>query len=105
MFPFLVRRILWAIALFLATTVITYLIFFIIPADPAALACGKAGTPADAARLLRALTLAMTHPMLVGEPVAPPEIVNLFLHGVGATESPSAGATDSPSAGATESQC
>jgi AcrR family transcriptional regulator len=44
--------------------------------------------PADAARLLRALTLAMTHPMLVGQPMASPEIVNLFLHGVGATGSP-----------------
>jgi AcrR family transcriptional regulator len=44
--------------------------------------------PADAARLLRALTLAMTHPMLVGEPMAPSEIVNLFLHGVAAPEAP-----------------
>ncbi len=44
--------------------------------------------PADAARLLRALTLAMTHPMLVGEAMAPAEIVNLFLHGVGVTEAP-----------------
>jgi AcrR family transcriptional regulator len=44
--------------------------------------------PDDAARLLRALTLAMTHPMLVGEAMAPAEIVNLFLHGVGATERP-----------------
>jgi AcrR family transcriptional regulator len=38
--------------------------------------------PVDAARLLRALTLAATHPMLVGEPAAPAEIVKLFLHGI-----------------------
>jgi AcrR family transcriptional regulator len=38
--------------------------------------------PNVAARLLRALTLSATHPMLVGEPMAPREIVNLFLHGV-----------------------
>src|SRR5437016_6145659 len=41
---FLVRRIFWAIFLFLAATVITYVIFFLIPGDPAALACGKACT-------------------------------------------------------------
>jgi peptide/nickel transport system permease protein len=56
-FPFLVRRVLWAIALFLATTVITYVIFFVIPADPAALACGKACSPADVARVRHALGL------------------------------------------------
>jgi peptide/nickel transport system permease protein len=42
--PFLIRRVLWAIGLFLATTFITYLIFFVIPANPASLACGKACT-------------------------------------------------------------
>ena len=38
--------------------------------------------PIAAARLLRAFTLSATHPMLVGEPMSPPEIVKLFLHGV-----------------------
>ena len=38
--------------------------------------------PIVAARLLRAFTLSVTHPMLVGEPMSPPEIVELFLHGV-----------------------
>jgi AcrR family transcriptional regulator len=38
--------------------------------------------PLVAARLLRALTLSATHPLLVGEPAAPKEIVALFLHGV-----------------------
>ena len=40
-----------------------------------------------AARLLRAFTLSVTHPMLVGEPMSPPEIVKLFLYGVCAQES------------------
>lgn len=39
--------------------------------------------PIVAARLLRALTLSMTHPMLAGEPRLPDELVQLFLHGVG----------------------
>jgi AcrR family transcriptional regulator len=39
--------------------------------------------PIVAARLLRALTLAATHPMLAGEPRSPDELVALFLHGVG----------------------
>lgn len=38
--------------------------------------------PIVAARLLRALTLSTTHPMLAGEPRTPDELVQLFLHGV-----------------------
>ncbi len=38
--------------------------------------------PIVAARLLRALTLSATHPMLAGEPMPPNELVELFLHGV-----------------------
>jgi AcrR family transcriptional regulator len=38
--------------------------------------------PRLAARLLRALTMSMTHPMLVTEPVTAPEIVALLLHGI-----------------------
>jgi peptide/nickel transport system permease protein len=45
MFQYLVRRILWAIVLFLTITVVAYVIFFIIPADPAKLACGQRATP------------------------------------------------------------
>jgi AcrR family transcriptional regulator len=40
--------------------------------------------PVVAARLLRALTLSTTHPMLLGEPMSPQEISELFLHGVSA---------------------
>jgi AcrR family transcriptional regulator len=39
--------------------------------------------PIVGARLLRALTLSTTHPMLAGEPTSPEELVQLFLHGVG----------------------
>ena len=41
MFGYLVRRLLWAAVLFLAVTVVTYIIFFTIPTDPARLACGQ----------------------------------------------------------------
>jgi AcrR family transcriptional regulator len=40
-------------------------------------------TPADAARLLRAITLSLTHPMLAAEPRSASDIVDVFLHGVG----------------------
>ena len=57
MATFLIRRIFWAIFLFLAATIITYLIFFVIPADPAALACGKACNAQDVARVAHAMHL------------------------------------------------
>jgi AcrR family transcriptional regulator len=38
--------------------------------------------PASAARLLRALTLSLTHPMLAGEPASSDEIVSIVLHGI-----------------------
>jgi AcrR family transcriptional regulator len=44
--------------------------------------------PAVAARYLRTLTLSATHPLMVGEPIAADEIVELFLRGVSATGSP-----------------
>jgi AcrR family transcriptional regulator len=40
--------------------------------------------PLVAARLLRALTLSTSHPMIAGEPMSPDEIRELFLHGVAA---------------------
>ncbi|MEZ5229451.1 MAG: helix-turn-helix domain-containing protein [Acidimicrobiales bacterium] len=39
-------------------------------------------SPAEAARLLRALTLALTHPMVAGVPHIAADIVQFFLHGV-----------------------
>ncbi|MFN2471152.1 MAG: ABC transporter permease, partial [Gaiellaceae bacterium] len=47
MLRYLIRRLLWAIVLFLAVTVVTYVIFFIIPSNPAARVCGKSCGPAD----------------------------------------------------------
>jgi AcrR family transcriptional regulator len=44
--------------------------------------------PVSAARLLRALTLSTTHPMLGGDPKSPDELVHVFLHGVGVGERP-----------------
>ena len=38
--------------------------------------------PAAAARMLRALTLSLTHPMIVGEPATAEEIVAVVLHGI-----------------------
>jgi peptide/nickel transport system permease protein len=40
MFRYLVRRLLWAILLFVAVTMVTYIIFFIAPANPERLVCG-----------------------------------------------------------------
>jgi len=45
---------------------------------------GVSEPPADAARLLRALTLAMTHPLFTPNPRSADDIVDVFLHGVGA---------------------
>ena len=39
--------------------------------------------PIVAARLLRALTLSVTHPMLADEPMSAADVRHLFLHGVG----------------------
>jgi peptide/nickel transport system permease protein len=44
-FRYLVRRLLWAVVLFLAVTIVTYVIFFLVPANPARLAAGQAATP------------------------------------------------------------
>jgi peptide/nickel transport system permease protein len=47
---YLIRRLLWAILLFFAVTIVSYVLFFIIPADPARLVAGKGARPADVAR-------------------------------------------------------
>ncbi len=51
MAAFIIRRLFWALMLFLAATIITYVIFFVIPADPAAASAGKAATAEDVARV------------------------------------------------------
>jgi peptide/nickel transport system permease protein len=55
MLQYLIRRLLWAAVLFVATTIVTYVIFFVIPLDPAALACGKNCDPEDVARTAKFL--------------------------------------------------
>jgi peptide/nickel transport system permease protein len=50
MFRYLIRRLLWAAVLFVAVTIVTYIIFFITPADPARLVAGRGATDADVAR-------------------------------------------------------
>jgi peptide/nickel transport system permease protein len=57
MTKFVVHRLLWAVFLFFVATVVTYLIFWVIPSDPAALAAGKSATPADIARVRHFLHL------------------------------------------------
>ena len=57
MYRYLIRRVLWAAVLFLAVTVVTYVIFFIIPANPAQLAAGKAATDAKIKEVERFLGL------------------------------------------------
>jgi peptide/nickel transport system permease protein len=47
---YIIRRSLWAVVMFIAVTMVTYVIFFTIPADPARLVAGKAATPQDIAR-------------------------------------------------------
>ena len=42
---YLIRRLLWAVLLFFAVTVVSYILFFVIPADPARQFAGKGATP------------------------------------------------------------
>jgi peptide/nickel transport system permease protein len=56
-FQFIVRRLLWAVVLFVAVTVVTYVIFFVTPSDPARLAAGQGATPADVQRVAERLHL------------------------------------------------
>ncbi len=41
MIRYLIRRVLWAVLLFFAVTIVSYILFFIIPADPARQFAGK----------------------------------------------------------------
>jgi peptide/nickel transport system permease protein len=56
-FQYLIRRVLWAVVLFLAVTVVTYVIFYVTPADPARLAAGQGATPGDVQRVAERLHL------------------------------------------------
>src|SRR5438105_10178269 len=50
MIRYLIRRVLWAVVLFLAVTVVTYVIFFVVPAYPDKLVAGRGAAPDDIAR-------------------------------------------------------
>lgn len=52
---FLIRRLLWAVFLFLCVTIVTFLIFYVIPANPAKLVAGKSATQEDIERAERFL--------------------------------------------------
>jgi peptide/nickel transport system permease protein len=53
MIEFLIRRTFWAIFLFIVATLVTYVIFFVIPADPAQLAAGKGGSSPQIVQSIR----------------------------------------------------
>src|SRR4029077_3022495 len=44
MLRYFVHRVLWACVLFVAVTLVTFMIFFVIPADPARQVCGQRAT-------------------------------------------------------------
>ena len=50
MLRYLARRMIWAVVLFIAVTLVTYVLFFLVPNDPAKLVAGKAATDADVKR-------------------------------------------------------
>ena len=45
MLTYLIRRLLWALFLFLVVTIVTYVIFYVTPSDPARLAAGQGASP------------------------------------------------------------
>jgi peptide/nickel transport system permease protein len=57
MLRFIVRRLLWAVFLFFAVTFVTYLIFFVTPADPARLVAGQGASPEEVQRVAERLHL------------------------------------------------
>jgi peptide/nickel transport system permease protein len=63
---YIIRRLLWALVLCFAVTVVTYVIFFIIPSDPATLAAGKNARPADIVRVRHYLGLDKSIPEQYG---------------------------------------
>jgi peptide/nickel transport system permease protein len=48
---YLIRRVLWAIVLFFAATFATFVIFYVIPDDPARVVAGRSATPAEVAQV------------------------------------------------------
>ena len=57
MLQYLTQRLLWACVLFVGVTLITYALFYVLPADPARLAAGKSATAEDVERVAHQLGL------------------------------------------------
>jgi peptide/nickel transport system permease protein len=57
MHRYLIRRVLWAGVLFLAVTIVSYIIFFLAPAEPARLIAGPQATPDHVERVRKNLGL------------------------------------------------
>ncbi len=57
MLIYLIRRLLWALFLFFAVTIVTYAIFFVTPADPARLAAGQGASPEQVQKVADSLHL------------------------------------------------
>jgi peptide/nickel transport system permease protein len=57
MFRYLVRRLLWAGVLFIAVTMVSYIIFFLVPAEPARLICGAQCPPDQVERVRKEIGL------------------------------------------------
>ena len=67
MIRYVIRRLLWAGVLFIAVTLVTYIIFFIVPANPALELCGKACTEEDIQRVERYWGLDQPVPVQYGK--------------------------------------
>ena len=57
MLRFIIRRLLWAAFLFIVVTFVTYLIFYVTPADPARLVAGQGASPIEVQRVAERLHL------------------------------------------------
>src|SRR5918997_6730268 len=57
MFRYFVRRLLWAGVLFIAVTMVSYIIFFLVPAEPARLICGAQCPPDQVERVRKEIGL------------------------------------------------
>jgi peptide/nickel transport system permease protein len=57
MFRYLVRRLLWAVVLFVAVTIVSFVIFFIVPVEPARLIAGPQAPPDAVERAKKAYHL------------------------------------------------
>src|SRR5262245_6176148 len=54
---YLIRRLLWACVLFMAVTIVSYIIFFMIPSEPARLMCGPQCPPDQVAKVRKEMGL------------------------------------------------